>query len=186
MTALPRLDHLLTLEEWDELPEDEYHGAELVDGVVVATPSPTPAHQDAVDELKPQLKAAFVSHGLAVVREIDVVLVAGFPPLVRQPDLVVVSRAIRQGNPKRFMATDVVLAVEIVSPGSRHIDRMHKLGEYAEARIPNYWIVDIEGDPCLQAYSLAGDSYDLVGDFTGTAQLTDPAPATIDLAALLG
>lgn len=38
-TALPRIDHLLTLQEWDELPEEEYRHAELVDVVGVRSTS---------------------------------------------------------------------------------------------------------------------------------------------------
>jgi hypothetical protein len=44
MTVAPWPDHLLTIEEeWDELPEDTYRHAELVDGVLVVTPTPAPA-----------------------------------------------------------------------------------------------------------------------------------------------
>jgi Uma2 family endonuclease len=115
----------------------------------------------------------------------DVVLVATFPPLVRRPDLVVVSDEVLRSHPKRFIAADVRLAVEVVSPGSRHIDRMHKLAEYAEAGIPHYWIVDIETTPRLEAFTLVDGSYEKVAEGSGVIELSEPAPVTIDLDQLL-
>jgi Uma2 family endonuclease len=38
--------------------------------------------------------------------------------------------------------TDLVLAVEIVSPGSEGLDEVIKRGEYARAGIPQYWVVN--------------------------------------------
>jgi hypothetical protein len=39
ITVAPWPDHLLTREERDELPEDEFGRSELVDGVLVITPA---------------------------------------------------------------------------------------------------------------------------------------------------
>jgi Uma2 family endonuclease len=186
MSVAPWPDHLLTIEEWDELPEDTYRRAELVDGVLVVTPTPTPAHQDAVFELKAQLKGSYAKSGLALVHEVDVVLAESFPPLVRQPDLVAVPFEVRRARPRRFAAADVLLAVEIVSPGSKRTDRIAKVVDYAEAGIPHYWIVDIDDPISLEAFTLVGDAYEKVAEFTAPelAQLADPAPVTIDLAEL--
>src|SRR6266516_3029067 len=185
MTVAPWPDHLLTLEEWDELPEDTYRRAELVDGVLVVTPAPTPGHQTVSKRLSRELDASLELKGWETVAEVDVVLVESFPPLVRQPDLVVVSQSLLQSRPKRLMAADVLVAVEVVSPGSKRTDRITKVVDYAEAGIPHYWIVDIEEPVTLEAYALVGDAYEKVADFTGTAQLAEPAPVTVDLPALL-
>jgi len=184
VSVMPWPDHLLTLEEWDELPEDEYGRSELVDGVLVVTPSATPDHQTVAFELGVQLRSALKPRGLGIVLDVDVVLAAGFPPLVRRPDLVVVSREM-QRRANRFTARDILLAVEVVSPGSRHIDRMHKYAEYAEAGIPHYWIVDIEDAPRLEAFTLVDGAYKKVAEGGGTLQLAEPAPVTIDLDQLL-
>ena len=46
MTAIPWPDHLLTLDEWDALPEDELtRRFELIEGVLLVVPSPTTVHQ---------------------------------------------------------------------------------------------------------------------------------------------
>jgi Uma2 family endonuclease len=47
----------------------------------------------------------------------------------------------------RVDPSDVVLVVEIVSPGSRRTDRVMKAYEYAKAGIEYYWIVDLDADP---------------------------------------
>lgn len=53
------------------------------------------------------------------------------------------------------MAHDVILAVEVVSPGTRRTDRFLKPREYAAAEIPFYWRV--EQDPVhVYAYRLGG------------------------------
>jgi len=150
MTAAPWPDHRLTLEEWDELPEDEVGRSELVDGVRVATPSAASDRQTVIKRLSRQLDADLDDAGLETVADID-----------------------------------VVLAVEVVSPGSVRVDRMHKLAEYAEAAIPHYWIVDIEDAPRLEAFTLVDGAYEKVAEGSGVIQLAEPAPVTIDLDQLL-
>ncbi|MGH4024962.1 MAG: hypothetical protein ACRDRV_10290 [Pseudonocardiaceae bacterium] len=47
--------------------------------------------------------------------------------------------------------------VEIVSAGSRRMDHVIKRGEYADAAIPHYWIIDIDRPVPLLACHLAGE-----------------------------
>ena len=58
----------------------------------------------------------------------------------RIPDLTVWSRP--QGPSSWLELTDLVLAVEIISPASRPADEMIKHREYAAAGIARYWTVD--------------------------------------------
>jgi Uma2 family endonuclease len=60
----------------------------------------------------------------------------------------------------------VVIAVEVVSPGTKRRDRLEKPAEYAAAGIPFYW--RIEQDPVhVFAYELGADgTYRLVADST--------------------
>ena len=69
-------------------------------------------------------------------------------------------------------ASEVVLAVEIVSPGSERTDHTVKPLEYADAGIPHYWVVDL-GEPgdriTLTAHHLAGEfGYGDAGPVAGT------------------
>jgi Putative restriction endonuclease len=51
----------------------------------------------------------------------------------------------------------VLVVVEVVSPGSARTDHVHKRGEYADAGIPHYCIVDITKPLSLLACHLAGE-----------------------------
>ncbi|GAB3942758.1 hypothetical protein GCM10027614_30360 [Micromonospora vulcania] len=52
---------------------------------------------------------------------------------------------------------DVVLVVEIVSPGSEAMDSVTKVREYASAGIPQYWVVDRDGAQTVTLHRLGGD-----------------------------
>ncbi|WBB98129.1 Uma2 family endonuclease [Solwaraspora sp. WMMA2080] len=51
--------------------------------------------------------------------------------------------------------TDIVLVIEIVSPGSEGIDAVTKVREYASAGIPQYWVVDRDGAQTVTLHRLA-------------------------------
>jgi Uma2 family endonuclease len=185
MTSITWPDHLLTLQEWDALPEDVSRRFELVDGVLQMSPHPTSNHQVAVTLLAAQLNAAIMSRQLIAVPDVDVVLVEPFPPLVRAPDIVVVSLIDARTGPKRYHGEHVQLAIEIISPGTARVDRVAKMAEYAEAGIPNYWIIDADGEVSLDVFVLAGSVYrPSVAGAVGHVELAEPVPITIDLAAL--
>jgi Uma2 family endonuclease len=86
-------------------------------------------------------------------------------------------------------AEDLVLAVEVISPGSRRLDTIVKHSEYADAGVPHYWVVDLgePGDrPQLTAHHLAGEfGYADSGPAVDTFAATEPFPVRIDLDALL-
>ena len=83
-------------------------------------------------------------------------------------------------------ASEVLVAVEIVLPGAKRVEHIHKRGEYADAGIPNYWIVDIDPPVSLLACDVAGEfGYADGGAVTGTFTTTEPFPVEIDLDALL-
>jgi Uma2 family endonuclease len=178
-------DHLLTLEEWDELPEDVSRRFELVDGVLQMSPRPTPAHQRLAKRLMAQLDPQLAEHGLECLSEVDVVLAAGFPPVLRSPGIVVTESQTLDARPARLSAGDARLVVEAVSPGSARIDRVAKMAEYAEAGIPHYWIVDVAESVTLDTFSLAGTTFrPAITRATGSVTLSEPASLTIDLTAL--
>jgi hypothetical protein len=79
-------------------------------------------------------------------------------------------------------ASEVFLVVEVVSPGSTRTDHLHKRGEYADAGIPHYWIVDVMAPVSLLACHLAGEfGYADGGAATGTFTAAEPFPVEIDL-----
>jgi Uma2 family endonuclease len=173
---------LVTLEEWDALELDEARRWELVEGGIVMTPRPRPLHQIVsknltrlLDERRP--------HSLAVLQEVEVTVEARFPPTVRDPDLVVVNRSVVDRNPVRVDALDVVLVIEIVSPGSRRTDRVMKAYEYAKAGIPHYWIVDLDAEPDERflMHVLRDGTYQRAGALVGDRVQTNE-PVALDFA----
>jgi Uma2 family endonuclease len=65
----------------------------------------------------------------------------------------------------------VLLAVEVLSDGTRRVDRVLKFSEYAEAGIPQYWIIDLGEPASLLAYILVDGTYELSGEHTGAVTL---------------
>jgi Uma2 family endonuclease len=189
MTALPlQPPRLLTVAEFAALPEATDGRYELHEGHIVMSPSPIPERQICMMELQHQLRDQVPDHLRAVaVVDIDLQLVpASRPGFVRIPDLVVVTR---EGLDRRrregglLHASEVVLAVEIVSDGSYRTDRVVKHGEYADAGIPHYWIVDTDEDrPTLTVCHLAGEfGYADAPPITGVFTTDDPFPIRLDL-----
>jgi len=83
-------------------------------------------------------------------------------------------------------ASEVVVAVEIGSPGSKRTDHIAKRSEYADAGIPYYWIVDISEPVSLVACHLAGElGYQDPGDVTGVFATTEPSDLRVNLDELL-
>lgn len=101
------------------------------------------------------------------------------------PDLVVVPRKIADTGPSRYQAADVLLAVEVAADGSWERDHVTKLYEYEAAGIPDYWILDLDDPMTLSAYRLIDGDYELIDRSERLIELTEPAPVTIDVAALL-
>ncbi|MGH3694566.1 MAG: Uma2 family endonuclease [Pseudonocardiaceae bacterium] len=122
--------------------------------------------------------------------DIDLRLVpADQPGSVRRPDLIVVDsksvdRVDRDGG--LLEAADVLVVVEIVSPGSRRLDHVTKRHEYADAGIPHYWILDLNEPVSLLACHLTEDSgYADSGEITGTFTTTVPFPIQLQLDLLI-
>ena len=75
-----------------------------------------------------------------------------------------------------------VAAVEILSPGSRRLDRVLKLAEYAEAGVPTYLLVEPGPPVVLSEFRLVDGTYQLVAEHRGSAPLQ--LGVTLDLDAL--
>lgn len=198
MTALPEpesphlvaQDRLLTVDEYAALGETASGYTELIEGRIMMAPSPAPKHNIALGELFIQLRGQVPAH-LRVIQDVDVdlgLVPADQPGFSRRPDLVVVEREAvdrveREGGMLR--ASEVVVVIEVVSPGSRRIDYKDKHGEYADAGIPHYWIVDLDKPVSVVACHLAGDlGYQNAPDVTSVFAVQEPFPVELDLSRL--
>jgi Uma2 family endonuclease len=185
MGALPWPDHLLTLDEWKALPEDNRFRVEVVEGVLIVAPRPLSLRQRAMWRLCDRLEDQLPSQ-LSTLPEVEVVIAGSPLPTVRIPDVVVVAAELADANTARYKPSDVSLAVEILSEGSVRTDRVTKFAEYAEVGIANYWIVDLDAPVSLLRYHLIDGDYELFGEHTGTVTVElDGHPITLDLTALV-
>ncbi|MEV6213734.1 Uma2 family endonuclease [Nocardia sp. NPDC051833] len=87
------------------------------------------------------------------------------PTGVRKPDVLIVPRDVARAVivdevPKLLPGLDLLLAVEVVSPGSgsERTDRVRKVREYADLGIPEYWIVEHRPDIRLLRLRLDPDT----------------------------
>ena len=152
---------------------------ELTDGALTVHPSPSSLHQAVIMLLFTRMNAVAPVH-LAVVPVMEVRFA---PHLTRIADLLVVPAP----DPTRdwFGPSDMLLAVEIESPGSHVEDRVTKPALYARHGIPHYWRVEL--DPIrVRLHRLgSGDLYresDVAEDRLTT---DEPFPVDIALADLL-
>ena len=176
MTHLGWPHDLMTLSEFEELPEDNSRHVELQDGVLYVTPHLGDAHDKAVDRLTGELTAQ-LPPGFEAVQRRTVVTWTAFPPSVRKPDIVVVPK----GSPSQVQSHQVMLAVEVAATGSRAVDTLAKPFDYARAGIRHYWVVDRS----LTEYRLGEDgSYQKAPAAAGTFTTTEPFPFTMDLTGL--
>lgn len=174
---------LLTLDDWAALPETNERHIEVVEGVLVVSPRPMMLHQRVVRLLANQLDQQLPKKYDAVL-EAEMV-VTEVPLTVRIPDVMVVETALVDANPARCDASDVRLAVEVLSPGTKRTDRVTKFSEYAEAGIEHYWIVDLDAPISLHAYRLIEGDYEDFGEQAGVAELDfDGTLLSLDLNAL--
>ncbi len=180
---LDRPRALLTLADWVKLPEDNTYRYELQEGVLVVAPRPARPHQLAASRLSRQLDDQ-LPPGWESILDMEIVVAAEHPAVVRVPDVVV---TMVDGPASRLAASDVLLAVEVISPGSRSVDLRLKPFEYAEAGIPHYWVVDLEPPaPSITTYHLGapGDGYIEAPAVAGELLTTVPFALRIDVAAL--
>ncbi|WP_435591066.1 Uma2 family endonuclease [Nocardia sp. bgisy118] len=136
----------ITLDIWRELPEDFCRQVELVNGEAVRAESPNRQHQKAARRLAELLETAAEQHMdryqdgcLDVDTDFDVVLWELPKATVRRPDVALYECAPDELRPRP--ASMLLIAVEVVSPGSEKIDIAQKKADYALAGIPWYWIV---------------------------------------------
>jgi Uma2 family endonuclease len=162
-----------TVDDLDSWPES-HRRYELTDGALTVSPSPSSLHQ-AVSGLLFGLLNALAPDGLAVTQAVEIRLAR---QLTRIPDVLVV----RSDDPLRhwFAPAEVLLAVEIESPGSHVEDRVTKPAIYARHGIPHYWRIELE-PVRVRLYRLgSGELYREAGVVEN--RLTTDQPFPVDLA----
>jgi Uma2 family endonuclease len=141
--AMPAQQTEWTVDMVRALPEDG-NRYEVIDGELFVTPAPSVVHQRAVLELLDLVRPYVKAHGIgeALVSPADVVVYG--PRKFVQPDLFVLPLV----NGALIRAwTEVgrlLLAAEVLSPSTEHVDRGRKRVLYRDKAVPEYWIVDTD------------------------------------------
>lgn len=161
----------LTLEEYLALPEDTR--AEIVDGVLRPMVRPNKKGRRVQRRLASSIER-LLPPGLRVEEE-EVVVFHTTPPEARIPDVAVFrANADPTGQFNYTAASDVLLVVEVVSPGSQTADRYEKPAEYARNGIPSFWRIELEHSISVHVYQLIDGVYRDEGVYTRGGLIKDP------------
>jgi Uma2 family endonuclease len=80
----------------------------------------------------------------------------------RIPDLTILSTP-RPSTTLWLSPDDLLLVIEVISPGSAATDQLIKVAEYAKARIPRYWTVARDEQTTVTLFQLrSNDTYETV------------------------
>ena len=158
---LELIQGLWTEEQYLKLTDQSNHLIEFSDGYIEVLPMPTKYHQSISRFLFLAL--------LSVVQRINGDVF--YAPLrvqvrlgkFREPDLLLVlDKDDTRAQNQFWLGADLV--VEIVSADNPERDTVDKVADYAEARIPEYWIVN-PLDETITVLTLNGDAYAQHGVF---------------------
>jgi Uma2 family endonuclease len=161
------------------LPDDGLR-YEIVDGELLVSPAPRLAHQSCVKNLLLVIARVLPPHLDVLAAPVDWYISEA---TVVEPDVVVFRRD--DAGPLR-LDRPPVLAVEVLSPGTRRRDRGVKRRAYERAGLGWYWLVDPDV-PRLTVLELVGGRYEAGADVSGDDQYeaTEPFAVSLSPAALL-
>jgi Uma2 family endonuclease len=181
MVAPAWMHEPITAEQYDSWSEEQCAGIEIVDGMIVVSPSASKRHNRLARIVANALDAA-AGVGWNADTDFDVRL-QDVPLTNRRPDVVVYRADTIDITPTR--PEHVLMVVEIVSPGSETTDRIVKADQYAKAAIAFYWRIEqaATGVPLVYTYVLdpATRVYRDGEVFTGVVKVSAPIAAEIDL-----
>jgi Uma2 family endonuclease len=162
------LQGLWTEEQYLRLTDQTNRLIEFTDGVIEILPVPIREHQRISAVLYRMLFALTETLGGIVLYAPLRVQIR--PGAFREPDLVLLLDEQDPRNQDAFwLSADLV--IEIVSPDRPERDLEDKPIDYAEAGIPEYWIVN-PLDHTIQVLTLTHDRYTLHGNFGSGEQAT--------------
>jgi Uma2 family endonuclease len=157
---LPQQGHW-TEEQYLALTDGSNRLVEYTDGFLEVLPVPTDRHQCILEFLYLAFLAFLKPRGGKV--HFAALRLRIRPGKFREPDLLLLLSATDPRRQNRFW-TGADLALEVVSPDKPERDLVQKRGDYAEGRVPEYWIVNPETET-ITVLRLDGDAYVEAGQF---------------------
>jgi Uma2 family endonuclease len=148
-------------EEYLVLTDDRNRLVEFTDGFLEALPTPTDKHQSVLQFLFLAFFQRVGARGGKV--HFAPLRLRVRPGKFREPDLVLLLSAADPRRQDRFwLGAD--LALEVVSEEKPERDLIEKRGDYAEARVPEYWIANPQTE-AITVLRLSLDSYEEAGTY---------------------
>jgi Uma2 family endonuclease len=172
--AWPAPGKPFTVTELDRMPDDG-HRYELIDGVLVVSPRPTPAHQvvaftlaSALDKACPPAWQVVPEPAVMVTRDTEFA-----------PDIVVVDRDQLSSSK---ITRPPVLVVEVRSPRTALIDLNAKKVAYERFGVESYWVVvpDLD-EPEVIVFELRDGRYREAAHVTGDATFAAVRPFSVEV-----
>jgi Uma2 family endonuclease len=164
-----------TYRDYEALPNDRRR-YEIHDGELCVTPAPSLEHQLIhINLLRVLLRhVPAVAPGLLLSAPLDVIL-ADRPDetTIVQPDILYIAPDRMSVTSRRGLEGAPTLAVEILSPSTRTIDRVIKRRLYARYGLAFLWLVDPDARS-IEAFELQAGRYVLAVAATGHAAVDLP------------
>ncbi|MFC4059693.1 Uma2 family endonuclease [Planomonospora corallina] len=185
LIPLPRHPGAYTVEDWLALPETRER-IELIDGSLVVSPAPATGHALCAQRLV-RILLDSAPDDVEVVEAANVrVREEGFIP-----DIVVAWAEPILANEVLLDSGDLLMAVEIVSPGNRKRDHLVKPSSYAAAGVPVFMRVELHGEgvlPLVEVFTAKEGEYVKIAAARAgqTLSLTEPYEIAFDPAVLTG
>jgi Uma2 family endonuclease len=133
----------LTLQEFENLPDDDGYRPELSRGLLVREPQPGARHGRTTGKMHLALSAYVSRENLGSVEIECGFLLSTDPPTVRGPDLSFISRErLPASLPVGFWPFAPDLAVEVLSPGNTKRELEQKVQDYFDGGTRLVWVVD--------------------------------------------
>ena len=167
-----------TADDLADMPDDG-NRYEVIDGVLYVTPAPVLAHQWVQAKLIAVLPAYVQAIGLMLFVAPTAVRASEITEV--QPDLLVFDPArIDPDEERRLPMSSLVLAVEILSPSTRHRDRGLKRRTYLANGVAEYWVVDAKRRS-VDVWQAGAEAPDVRVDMLTWQPVVGHAPLVIDL-----
>jgi Uma2 family endonuclease len=169
-TSQEVVDRESTFEEYLQTPETNLRH-EVIDGVIVMSPSPTIEHQWLLGNLyRPLFEFAERNRWGTVIMAPADLLIRKIPKLrVRQPDLMCIAAnrlSLHELRRVHVLETAPDLAIEILSPSNTTKRWAELSADYASIGVPELWRVDPDAES-VEVYSLAEGGYVLASRSEG-------------------
>ncbi len=168
----------ITVDDLESMPDDG-NRYEIIDGELFVTPPPLLRHQRA--------QMSLIARLLPYARTMGIELLAA-PTGVRvsrctqvEPDLLALAKMTDIDDSTGWISMSrLLLAVEVLSPGTRRVDRDRKRRLYLSEGVREYWTVDSQ-KRVVELWTADSDAARVVTDVLEWRPLSDRDALRIDL-----